>query len=146
MGLLAAVGGGTPPGMKSWLLAVVVAAAVPGAGACNRDPAGGSTDGASVFSLLCATCHGPDGRPPAAMVARLGVRDLTAPEFRARVAASGPGLIEQQVRHGSQNKLMPAFEGAISDAQIRAVAAYVASTSFPGGSPGGSAGSAAAPR
>ena len=59
---------------------------------------------------------------------------------------SGPGLVEQQVRHGSQNKLMPAFEGAISDAQIRAVAAYVASTSFPGGSPGGSAGSAAAPR
>lgn len=136
--------------MKSWLLAVVVAAAVPGAGACNRDPAGGATDGATVFSMLCAACHGPDGRPAAAMVARLGVRDLTAPEFRARVAASGPGLVEQQVRHGSQNKLMPAFEGAISDAQIRAVAAYVASASFlsssPGSSPGGSAGSAAAPR
>lgn len=127
--------------MKSWLLAAVVAV-VPGAGACNRDPVGGAGDGASVYAMLCATCHGPDGRPPAAMVARLGVRDLTAPELRARIAASGPGLVEQQVRHGSQNKLMPAFEGAISDAQIRAVAAYVASTGFPGGS----AGSAAAPR
>lgn len=136
--------------MKSRLLAVVVAVAVQGGGACNRDPAGGSQDGATVFATLCATCHGPDGRPPAAMAARLGVRDLTAPEFRARVAASGPGLVEQQVRHGSQNKLMPAFEGAISDAQIRAVAAYVASPAFPGASPGaspgGSAGSAAAPR
>lgn len=131
--------------MKSWLLAVVVAAAVPG-GACNRDPAGGATDGASVYAMLCATCHGPDGRPPAAMVARLGVRDLTAPELRARIAASGPGLVEQQVRHGSQNKLMPEFEGKISDAQIRAVAAYVASPAFPGPPPGGSAGSAAAPR
>src|SRR5215468_6272866 len=125
--------------MKSWLLGVVGAVAAVaaiavlgggGAGACSRDPAGGAMDGATVFGTLCATCHGPDGRPPAAMVARLGVRDLTAPEFRARVAASGPGLVEQQVRHGSQNKLMPAFEGAISDAQIRAVAAYVASTEF----------------
>jgi mono/diheme cytochrome c family protein len=132
--------------MKPWLLAVVVAAAVPGGSACNRDPAGGATDGASVYAMLCASCHGPDGRPPAAMVARLGVRDLTAPELRARIAASGPGLVEQQVRHGSQNKLMPALEGAISDAQIRAVAAYVASSAFPGRSPGGSAGSAAAPR
>jgi mono/diheme cytochrome c family protein len=128
--------------MKSWLLAVVVAVAVPGGGACRGDPAGGATDGATVYGTLCATCHGPDGRPPEAMIARLGVRDLTAPEFRARVAASGPGLVEQQVRHGSQNKLMPAFEGAISDAQIRAVAAYVASSAFTGRS----AGSAAAPR
>jgi mono/diheme cytochrome c family protein len=127
--------------MKSWLLAVVMAVAAPAAGACNSDPAGGAKDGAAVFGTLCATCHGPDGRPPEAMVARLGVRDLTAPEFRARVTASGPGLVEQQVRHGSQNKLMPAFEGAISDAQIRAVAAYVASTGF-----GAFAGSGRAPR
>lgn len=132
--------------MKSWLLAVVVAAAVQGGSACNRDPAGGATDGASVYALACASCHGPGGRPPAAMVAQLGVRDLTAPELRARIAASGPGLVEQQVRHGSQNKLMPPFEGALSDAQIRAVAAYVASSGFPGASPGGAAGSAAAPR
>src|SRR5689334_11738387 len=140
--------------MKSWLLAAVVAAVAVGAGACNRDPVSGSADGASVYATLCATCHGPDGRPPAAMIARLGVRDLTAPELRARIAASGPGLVEQQVRHGSQNKLMPAFEGAISDAQIRAVAAYVASPGFPAGSaaapasPGsaGAPGSGAAPR
>src|SRR4051794_21421641 len=128
--------------MKSWLLAMVAAVAASGGGACHSDPAGGARDGATVYGTLCATCHGPDGRPPAAMVARLGVRDLTAPQFRARVAASGAGLVEQQVRHGSQNKLMPAFEGAISDAQIQAVAAYVASSAFTGGL----AGSAAAPR
>ena len=61
------------------------------------------------------------------MVARLNVRDLTAPEFRARASAA---LVEQQVRHGSANKLMPAFEGALSDAQIRAVSALVASPRF----------------
>ena len=36
-----------------------------------------------------------------------------------------PALVENQVRHGSKNKLMPAFEGALTDAQIKAVAAYV---------------------
>ena len=80
-----------------------------------------------MFESLCATCHGPGGRPPAAMVARLGVRDLTAPEFRARVT---PGLVEQQVLTGSKNKLMPAFAGLLDDAQIKAVAAFVASPQF----------------
>ena len=107
--------------MKSWLLAVVVVA-----GAGCKDP-GAARDGRAVFELLCATCHGADGRPPPAMVARLGVRDLTGPEFRARAT---PQLVEQQVREGSKNKLMPAFQGAIDDAQITAVAAFVASPQF----------------
>lgn len=128
--------------MKSWLSAVAAVVGlglgVAGPAACRSDPAGSATDGPAVFQSLCATCHGPDGRPPAAMAARLGVRDLTAPEFRARVAAD---LVEQQVRHGSQNKLMPAFEGAITDAQIRSVAAYVASPGF-AASPGPATGSA----
>jgi mono/diheme cytochrome c family protein len=117
--------------VASWagagLAAGLVAILALGSGACNTEPAGGSQDGATVFQSLCATCHGPDGKPPAAMIARLGVRDLTAAEFRARAT---PAVVEQQVRHGSQNKLMPAFEGAISEAQIRAVAAYVGSTAF----------------
>lgn len=107
--------------------AAIVLGAAAGSAGCDRDPAGGSVEGPAVFGTLCASCHGPDGRPPAAMAARLGVRDLTAPEFRSRAT---PALVERQVRRGSANKLMPAFEGAISDAQIRAVAAYVASPQF----------------
>jgi mono/diheme cytochrome c family protein len=61
------------------------------------------------------------------MVQRLGVHDLTAPEFREKVT---PELVEHQVREGSQNKLMPSFTNAITDEQIRAVAAYVASSGF----------------
>lgn len=110
-------------------IVVAVVAGVAGIAGCNSDPAGGAKDGAAVFGMLCATCHGPDGRPPAAMIARLGVRDLTAAEFRARVT---PALVEHQVRHGSANKLMPAFEGAITDEQIRAVAGFVASPRFVG--------------
>lgn len=96
--------------------------------ACNSSPvAGGTTDGPKVFASVCATCHGPTGKPTGEMVARLNVRDLTAPEFRGRVT---PALVENQVRHGSKNKLMPAFEGALSEDQIKSVAAYVASKSF----------------
>jgi mono/diheme cytochrome c family protein len=110
--------------VKPWLLVLVAVAG------CGRDPRGGAKgghDGRDVFAKLCATCHGPDGRPPASMVARIGVRDLTAPEFRARVT---PGLVEQQVRTGSKNKLMPSFAGVLDDVEVTAVAAYVASPQF----------------
>lgn len=84
-------------------------------------------DARATFQNICSSCHGPEGKPPEAMVARLGVRDLTAPEFRARVT---PDLVEHQIRAGSANKLMPSFEGVLDDVKIKAVAAYVASPAF----------------
>jgi mono/diheme cytochrome c family protein len=92
------------------------------AAGCSRDLAGGSTDGAAVFAAACAACHGATGKPDAAMVARYNVRDLTAPEFRARVTAE---LVVDQVRAGSKDGRMPPFAGALTEAQIRAVAEYV---------------------
>lgn len=90
--------------------------------ACNRRVAGGSTDGAAVFAEACARCHGPGGQPPPQMVDSLGVRDLTAGEFRGRRSLA---QIEDQVRRGSANGRMPAFTGALSEDQVKAVAAYV---------------------
>ncbi|MDB4959454.1 MAG: cytochrome c class [Myxococcales bacterium] len=92
------------------------------------NPASGSADGPTVFRQICSSCHGDAGKPPEAMVARLAVRDLTAKEFRDRAT---PALVEAQVRNGSKNKLMPAFVGALTDDQIKAVSAYVASPTFP---------------
>ena len=110
--------------MKRVLLAGVLAAQLScGAG----DPTGGSTDGRTIFATACARCHGPTGKPDAALVARLNVRDLTSAELRARVT---PALVENQVRVGSPNHLMPPFAGLLTEAQIRAVAAYVASPAF----------------
>ena len=107
--------------MKPALCLVFVAA-------CSaQEQAGSTTNGAELYGKFCATCHGPTGKPDATMAARLGVRDLTSAELRARVT---PGLVEQQVRNGSQNKLMPAFAGAFTDEQIQAIAAYVASPDF----------------
>ena len=61
------------------------------------------------------------------MVARLNVKDLTSPALRARIT---PELVAKQVREGSQNKMMPAFERALTEEQIAAVATFVASPQF----------------
>jgi len=96
--------------------------------ACSaKESAGSSVDGAELYAKFCSTCHGVTGKPDPTMIARLGVRDLTSAELRARVT---PALVENQVRKGSQNKLMPSFEGAFTDEQIKALAEYVASPKF----------------
>lgn len=115
-------GGGPLPavyidGVRALLIVLLVG--------CSTKAAG--TDGKEVFASTCAACHGPAGKPDATMVARIGVKDLTDPEVRPRLT---PEHVEQQVRHGSKNKLMPALEGALTDAQIKAVAAYVAAGDF----------------
>jgi mono/diheme cytochrome c family protein len=100
------------------LLAVLVVAG------CSREFAGGRVDGPAVYAAACATCHGPSGKPDLALVTKLGVRDLTAPEFRARVTVE---LVATQVKNGTNDGRMPAFAGALSDDQILEVARYVAS-------------------
>ena len=108
--------------MRRALLVIMLATA------CGRAPAADSTDGAEVFVQMCATCHGTEGKPSSTMVARMTVRDLTSPELRARLTAE---TVEQQVRRGSANKLMPGFEGALTAEQIKAVSEYVANPKFP---------------
>ncbi|HEY0195478.1 MAG TPA: cytochrome c [Kofleriaceae bacterium] len=113
-----------------WLAALVAGCGNNAGGTAGSGGAGGSNDEARAqFQTLCAACHGPEGKPTEAMVARLAVRDLTSAEFRARVT---PALVEHQVHAGSKNKLMPSFDGVVDDAKIKAIAAYVASPTFPG--------------
>lgn len=105
--------------VKAWILLALLAA-------CGQK-AGGSTDGAELYRTSCASCHGETGKPPEALAVRMNVRDLTSAELRARIT---PELVEKQIRTGSENKLMPSFEGVLTDEQIKALAAYVASPAF----------------
>lgn len=112
--------------MSRSIVVAIVAVLAASLVACNGQVTD-TADGAQVFANVCTACHGPTGKPNEAMVARLGVKDLTAPDERAKIT---PAFVENQVRNGSKNKLMPGFAGALNDEQIKAVAAYVASPHF----------------
>lgn len=104
--------------VRKLVLVIVLA----GAAGCNRSVAGGKADGAAVYSEVCARCHGPEGEPSSAMVARLGVKPLTSKHVQEQLTDA---QIRHQILHGSDNKQMPSFAGALSDAQIRAVIEHV---------------------
>ena len=91
---------------------------------CRDSIAGGRADGAAIFSEVCARCHGPQGMPDAASVARLGVKPLTSDNVQHHLSDDD---IRRQILRGSENKQMPAFAGALSDAQVAAVIRHVRS-------------------
>ena len=105
-----------------WLTLVLLVAA------CHGKVAGGRADGPAIFHEACTRCHGETGKPSESMSAQLHVRDLTDPTFRARVSVE---LVENQVRKGSPNGIMPSFAGELTDEQIHAVAEYVVSLGQP---------------
>lgn len=107
-----------------WLIVVCAVGS-----ACDDRPTitSATDDPPKVFAARCAMCHGTTGKPPTSMVAQLGVRDLTDPDVRARLNLQ---RVEEQVRKGSSNKLMPGFELALTEAQITAVSAWVVSPQF----------------
>lgn len=72
-------------------------------------------DAASLFAKRCATCHGKDGKG-SAMGQRLGVSDLTA-------VKGSEAEIEGVIANGKGK--MTAYKGKLSDAEIKALAAYV---------------------
>jgi len=89
---------------------------------CRDGIAGGRADGPAIFSEVCARCHGPQGEPDAANIARLGVKPLTSDNVQHKLTDDD---IRHQILRGSENKQMPSFAGALSDAQIDAVIAHV---------------------
>lgn len=105
--------------MGRWfpLLALLIALA-----GCRERIAGGRADGAAIFAEVCARCHGPEGNPDPANVARLGVKPLTSEHVQRQLTDDD---IRRQILRGSENKQMPSFAGALSDAQVEAVIQHV---------------------
>jgi mono/diheme cytochrome c family protein len=99
------------------------------AAGCSTEVASGRADGAAIFSEVCARCHGPDGVPDQANVARIGVKPLNSPHVQGQLTDDE---IRQQILRGSRNKQMPAFAGALSDAQVKAIIAHVRTLAHPG--------------
>jgi mono/diheme cytochrome c family protein len=99
-----------------------------GQAGCRDQIAGGRADGAAIFAEVCARCHGPVGVPLPTEVARLGVKPLTSDHVQRELTNAD---IRKQILDGSDNKQMPSFAGALSDAQIEAIVAHVRTLGAP---------------
>ncbi len=100
---------------------LVAACAVLSVGCSDDKMAGGSIDGPKIFADACARCHGADGVPSPGTQARTGVKPLNS----ERVKAMSDDDILGQIRNGSKNRLMPAFQGAMSDEQLKSLVAHI---------------------
>ena|SRR5512139_1668360 len=72
---------------------------------------------ADTFQAKCAACHGKDGKGQSDMAKKLGVKDLTATKLPV-------AEIEKVIANG-KGKMTP-WKGKLSDAEISAVAKFVA--------------------
>ncbi len=113
---------------RVWIIAVVLALLVVAAAGCGGDDDDGGAattaattaettedgaDGAAVFTSSCGSCH---------TLEAAGTSGSTGPNLDELMPDEA--TVEAQVRSGGGG--MPAFEGQLSDAEIEAVAAYVA--------------------
>ena len=105
------------------LFAVVVAAGVV---AAARTDSSEPQPGRVIYEQRCAACHGTGGAGdgPAAAAMEPRPRDLRDADFwRGRTTAE----LRQVVRNGKPGTLMAPFAGALSDAEIDAVVAFLQS-------------------
>jgi len=93
-------------------IAMVVALVMLGAGTARAE------DGATLFKQKCASCHGPDGKGKTKMGQVMGAKDLTG--IKATEAE-----IEKTITDGKPGTKMLAYKGKLSEAEIKALAAYV---------------------
>jgi cytochrome c553 len=80
-----------------------------------------SSDGAEIYKLkACVACHGADGK-----TARESLYPTIAGQGRAYIIAQMKD-IKSGVRHNSQTAIMRGIMGAVSDAEIEAIAQWLA--------------------
>ena len=75
--------------------------------------------GADTYKTKCAMCHGPDGTAATPMGKMMKIPSFKSPEV---VKASDASLVA--VTKSGKGK-MPAYNGKLTDAQIREVVSYI---------------------
>lgn len=76
--------------------------------------------GADIFKAKCLMCHGSDGLGNTSIGKALGIHSYKAPEILKLSDADLTTII----KNGKNNK-MPAFNGQLTDAQIKDVLKYI---------------------
>ena len=73
----------------------------------------------------CAQCHGPTGKGDTKMGKMVGAMDLTDPQKQASFSdAKAAAAIKDGIKQGGKTT-MKAFAGKLTDAEIKALVAYV---------------------
>jgi len=106
------------PRRCTWTLVLLLAPAL----AAQAAPASSGADAPALFATNCAKCHGLDGSGTGP-----AVLDRPARNFKEGGFSFGntPEVIARTIAHGIPGSPMPAFEGALSDEQLRALGEYV---------------------
>jgi cytochrome c6 len=81
----------------------------------------------ATWGANCAACHGKDGKGSTMMGRKLGIKDLTDAQVQASFTdADAAKAIKEGVTENGTEK-MKAFGGKLSDADVKALVAYVRS-------------------
>jgi mono/diheme cytochrome c family protein len=80
---------------------------------------GFAADAAAIWSQQCASCHGKDGSGNTAMGKKLGVKDYSKDQGFSDAEATNV------IKNGKGK--MKAYKGKLSDADVKALVAYVRS-------------------
>lgn len=78
-------------------------------------------DAAATYKSKCQVCHGPDGKGDTAMGKKLGAKDFHSPE----VAKMSDTELFEITKKGKDK--MPAYDGKLTDDQIKALIKYIRS-------------------
>lgn len=101
--------------LRASLVAILLASS-----ACQPDASG--VDGPALFERTCARCHGRDGTGDPLQKQRLGVPDMTDPEWQSRHSDDD---MRRTVREGSHSRRMPGFGEFYQDPQLDALIRHI---------------------
>lgn len=101
-------------------LIIVLLAVFLGPAAAGRSPrVSGNEAAKSVFRAQCSSCHGRNGAGDTPIGKTLKAADLRSPEVQKQSDAQ----LAQVIADGRKN--MPSFSNSLTQAQIRALVAYI---------------------
>ena len=100
---------------------ILVLSAVLGLAAAGSLAAQQPADGAATYAKTCASCHGPQGTPSAAMAhAMAGL-----PDFAAAAMTSVPDSTLRNAVLNGKGRMMAAYKTRLTPEQVTAVIAYI---------------------
>lgn len=86
-----------------------------------------AADASATWNQNCASCHGKDGSGSTMMGKKLAVKDYRDPKVQSAFTdAEAERAIKEGVKENGKEK-MKSFGGKLSDADIKALVAYIRS-------------------